>query len=51
MLGPRYTSRNQVERLWAKLREWHAVAVRYEKTAHSFMGILCLAATCNWIKR
>ncbi|MGI4799456.1 MAG: IS5-like element ISMex42 family transposase, partial [Janthinobacterium lividum] len=27
-----------------------AVATRYEKTASSFMGILCLAATCDWIK-
>ncbi|MGI4793564.1 MAG: transposase, partial [Janthinobacterium lividum] len=41
---------NQVERLWARLKEWRAVATRYEKTASSFMGILCLAATCDWIK-
>ncbi len=45
-----YTNRNQVERLWARLKEWRAVATRYEKTARSFMGILCLAATCDWIK-
>ncbi len=39
------------ERLWARLTEWRAVATRYEKTASSFMGILCLAATLDWIKR
>ena len=45
-----YNNRNQVERLWARLKEWRAIATRYEKTARSFMGILCLAAACDWIK-
>jgi len=45
-----YANRNLVERLWAKLKEWRAVATRYEKTACSFMGVLCLAATMDWIK-
>jgi transposase len=39
-----------VERLWARLKEWRAVAARYEKTASSFMGILCLAAALDWLK-
>jgi hypothetical protein len=26
------------------------VATRYEKTAVSFMGVLCMAATMDWIK-
>ncbi len=45
-----YTNRNLVERLWARLKEWRAVATRYEKTANSFMGVLCLAATMDWVK-
>jgi transposase len=45
-----YTNRNQVERLWARLKEWRAVATRYEKTASSFMGVLCMAAAIDWIK-
>ena len=45
-----YTHRNQVERLWARLKEWRAVATRYEKTANSFMGVLCMAAAIDWIK-
>ena len=45
-----YTNRNRVERLWARLKEWRAVATRYEKTARSFMGVLCMAATMDWIK-
>jgi transposase len=46
-----YTNRNMVERLWARLKEWRAVATRYEKTAKSFLGVLNLAATLDWIKR
>ena len=45
-----YNNRNLVERLWARLKEWRAVATRYEKTAVSFMGVLCLAATADWLK-
>jgi transposase len=45
-----YVNRNRVERLWNRLKEWRAVATRYEKTAQSFMGVLCLAATMDWLK-
>ena len=45
-----YNNRSTVERLWARLKEWRAVATRYEKTACSFMGVLCMAATMDWIK-
>ena len=45
-----YNNRNRVERLWAKLKEWRAVATRYEKTARSFMGVLSLAATFDWLR-
>jgi transposase len=45
-----YHNRNRVERLWARLKEWRAVATRYEKTACCFMGVLCMAATLDWIK-
>jgi transposase len=45
-----YQNRNRVERLWGRLKEWRAVATRYEKTARSFLGVLCLAAAADWIK-
>ena len=45
-----YHNRNRVERLCSRLKEWRAVATRYEKTAHSFMGVLCMAATMDWVK-
>ena len=46
-----YNNRNVVERLWARLKEWRAVATPYEKTSRSFMGVLCLAAAIDWIRR
>jgi transposase len=46
-----YASRNRVERLWGRLKEWRAVATRYEKTAASFLGVLCLAASMDWLRR
>ena len=45
-----YSTRRLVENLWARLKEWRAVATRYEKTARSFLGVLCLAATADWLK-
>ena len=45
-----YNNRHLVENLWARLKEWRAVATRYEKTARSFLGVLCLAATFDWLR-
>src|SRR3712207_5822960 len=45
-----YANRRLVENLWARLKEWRAVATRYEKTARSFLGVLCIAATADWLK-
>jgi transposase len=46
-----YANRRLVENLWARLKEWRAVATRYEKTAISFLGVLHLAAALDWLKR
>jgi transposase len=46
-----YVNRERVERLWSRLKEWRAVAICYDKTARSFLGVLSLAATFNWIRR
>ena len=48
---PIHNNRNRVERLWARLKEWRAVAARYEKTAASFLGALHLAAAPDWLRR
>ena len=44
-----YTNCPLVETLRARLKEWRAVATRHEKTARSFLGLLCLAATADWL--
>ena len=46
-----YRHRSRIERMWARLKEWRAVAILYEKTAPSFIGVLCRAATIDWIKK
>jgi transposase len=52
VVGPAwvYHDRNPVERLWARLKEWRAVASRYEKSKASFLGVLCLAATADGLE-
>ena len=44
-----HVHRERVERLWGRLKEWRAVATRYEKTAGSYLGVLNLAAVFDWI--
>ncbi|MDN7351745.1 transposase [Acetobacter senegalensis] len=46
-----YRCRHLVENLWARLKEWRAVATRYEKTATSFLAVIHIAAAADWIKR
>ncbi|WP_152659222.1 IS5 family transposase [Gluconobacter oxydans] len=45
-----YRHRHLVENLWARLKEWRAVATRYEKTATSFMAVICIAAAADHLK-
>ncbi|MCI1547034.1 MAG: transposase, partial [Acetobacter indonesiensis] len=45
-----YRHRHLVENLWARLKEWRAVATRYEKTAASFLSVILIAATVDYIK-
>jgi transposase len=45
-----YRCRHLVENLWARFKEWRAVATRYEKTATSFLAVIHIAATADWIK-
>jgi transposase len=46
-----YNNRNVVERFWAGMKERRAIATRHEKTANSSMGVPCLAAIHDWLKR
>jgi len=36
--------------MWNRLKEWRAIATRYEKTARSFLSAPHLAAAFDWLK-
>lgn len=44
-----YRRRSRVEQLWGRLKEYRAVATRYEKSAASYLGVLHIAAALDWI--
>lgn len=44
-----YRRRHRVENLWARLKEWRAIATRYDKTKASVLGGLHLAAALDWL--
>jgi transposase len=45
----RYRDRNQVERLFSRLKQSRRIATRYDKTASSFLSFLSLAAAKLWL--
>jgi len=45
-----YKERNQVERLFNRLKHWRRVANRFDKTAESFLAFIHIAASCIWLK-
>ncbi len=45
-----YRLRNRVERLVNRLKQFRAVATRYDKTAESFLAFVQLAASRLWLR-
>jgi len=45
----RYRARNHIERLFNRLKQFRRIATRYNKTAASFLGFLCLAPVRVWL--
>ena len=45
-----YRLRNRVERLVNKLKQFRAIATRYDKTAGSFLAFVQLAAARLWLR-
>ena len=45
-----YKERNQIERMFAKLKEFRRVATRYDKLLQNFMGFVKIAAIQLWLK-
>ena len=45
-----YKQRNLIERAFCRLKDWRAIATRYDKTARNFLAGICLAiAVTQWI--
>ena len=45
-----YQLRNIIERTFCRLKDFRAIATRYDKTARNFLAGLCLvAALCYWV--
>jgi len=45
-----YRHRNLIERCWSRLKEWRAIATRYDKMATSYAAGIAIAATLDWFK-
>jgi transposase len=45
-----YCRRHRVENFWARVKEFRAVATRYDKTATAFSAGILIAATLDWLK-
>jgi len=44
-----YKARHLVENFFARLKQYRAIATRYDKLANSFLGGIYLAATIIWL--
>ena len=44
-----YKARHLIENFFAKLKQYRAIATRYDKTARNFLGAVYLAASIVWL--
>lgn len=44
-----YTARHLIENFFCKLKQFRAIATRYDKTARNFLAAIHLAATIIWL--
>lgn len=40
-----YKKRHKVENMFAKIKDWQRIAMRYDRCAHTFFSAICIAAT------
>ena len=46
-----HRARNLIERAFCRLKDWRAIATRYDKKARNFLAGICLAvAIMDWVK-
>jgi transposase len=45
-----YRSRNAIERMFCRLKDFRRIATRYDRNAVNFLAAVCIAATvCYWL--
>lgn len=44
-----YKARHLIENFFARLKQYRAIATRYDKTARNFLGAIHLAASMVWL--
>jgi transposase len=44
-----YQARHLIENFFSKLKQYRAIATRYDKTARNFLGAIYLAAAVIWL--
>jgi transposase len=44
-----YKDRHLIENFFAKLKQYRAIATRYDKTAHNFLGAIYMASIVIWL--
>ena len=46
-----YRARNLIERAFCRLKDWRAIATRYDKTARNFLaGVSLVVAITQWLR-
>jgi putative transposase len=40
-----YRQRHKIENMFAKLKDWRRIAMRYDRCAHTFFSAICLACS------
>lgn len=43
-----YRQRHKVENMFAKLKDWRRISMRYDRCAHTFFSAICIAATVSF---
>ena len=47
-----YKQRHKVENMFAKLKDWRRIAMRFDRCAHAFFSAICIAAVVIfWINQ
>lgn len=47
-----YKQRHKVENLFAKIKDWRRIAMRYDRCSHTFKSAICIAAVVIfWINQ